>query len=379
MSSYPPRAYQDRRNIDQSGNLLPPGAHPHPGTGVPSSGAPQDNLPLYQEQPSRGRPTNVFVNIRETSRTPSPTPSEAAYLEQTGFFDFKAMKSRKFWLRKQMIPYYIFGTIILLSLVLIAALHTQIVNALQGPANSIRKLPAGWIIPIAFFFVLSFPPLFGHEVLAILVGVVWGLWPGFGITAAGTLVGEIGNFFAFKYCCSSRAQKWERTKLFYACFAKVVREGGFKVAIIARYSAVPAHFTTAVFSTCGMGFWTFLVAAVLSLPKQFISVYLGVALEESNNGSSNKKQNIVKAIVVIVMVAVTLFAMRYIRGKINAVKTEVVYERRKRRQEKQLRVDDMSGMDDSNSFVKDTSSDAFHLRAPSREVLLSNTTSVPPV
>ncbi len=36
--------------------------------------------------------------------------------------------------------------------------------------------------------------LFGHEILAILCGLVWGLWPGFGITAAGTLIGEIGNF-----------------------------------------------------------------------------------------------------------------------------------------------------------------------------------------
>ena len=42
--------------------------------------------------------------------------------------------------------------------------------------------------------------------------------------------------------------------------------------------------TTAVFSTCGMGIWTFSIAAILSLPKQFITVYLGVALEQSEDG-----------------------------------------------------------------------------------------------
>ena len=42
--------------------------------------------------------------------------------------------------------------------------------------------------------------------------------------------------------------------------------------------------TTAVFSTCGMGIWTFMLAALLSLPKQFITVYLGVALEDSEDG-----------------------------------------------------------------------------------------------
>lgn len=42
--------------------------------------------------------------------------------------------------------------------------------------------------------------------------------------------------------------------------------------------------TTAVFSTCGMSVWTFSIAAILSLPKQFITVYLGYALELSENG-----------------------------------------------------------------------------------------------
>jgi hypothetical protein len=39
-----------------------------------------------------------------------------------------------------------------------------------------------------------------------------------------------------------------------------------------------------VFSTCGMNIWTFSVAAFLSLPKQFLTVYLGVALEQSEDG-----------------------------------------------------------------------------------------------
>ena len=36
--------------------------------------------------------------------------------------------------------------------------------------------------------------LFGHEILAIIVGDVWGVWIGFGIVAAGTLLGELANF-----------------------------------------------------------------------------------------------------------------------------------------------------------------------------------------
>jgi len=36
--------------------------------------------------------------------------------------------------------------------------------------------------------------LFGHEIVAILCGLVWGLWIGFAVVAAGTFLGEVGNF-----------------------------------------------------------------------------------------------------------------------------------------------------------------------------------------
>jgi uncharacterized membrane protein YdjX (TVP38/TMEM64 family) len=54
----------------------------------------------------------------------------------------------------------------------------------------VRDLPVGWLIPIAILIVISFPPLFGHELVALLCGVVYGLWVGFGIVAAGTFLGE---------------------------------------------------------------------------------------------------------------------------------------------------------------------------------------------
>ena len=46
----------------------------------------------------------------------------------------------------------------------------------------------------------------------------------------------------------------EKQRLSYACLARAVREGGFKIALIARLSAIPGHFTTAVtpFDSLGM-------------------------------------------------------------------------------------------------------------------------------
>lgn len=267
------------------------------------------------------------------SRTPSPTPSEAAELARTGLFDWKSMTSWRFWLRREWLWYYVFAVILTAITLFVTVFHHQIVDKLTPMAHKVKDLPGGWAIPIAILFVISFPPLFGHEIVAILCGVVWGLWIGFAIVAAGTFLGELGNFYAFKYCCRARGDKLEKTNMQYGCLARVVREGGFKIALVARFSAIPGHFTTAVFATCGMSVWTFALAAFLSLPKQLATVYIGVIIE----GSGTKEtvpQRIASYSVITATTIVTIIAAWYIYRELNRVKPAVIYERRKARQAK---------------------------------------------
>ncbi|KDR72938.1 hypothetical protein GALMADRAFT_252295 [Galerina marginata CBS 339.88] len=275
-------------------------------------------------------------DARRISRTPSPTPSEAKEL-RTGAIDWKTLSSPKFWIRREWLWYYVILVVILTITALVTIYHKQIVTWLTPVTLWLHDLKFGWLVPIGILFVLSFPPLFGHEIVAILCGLVWGLWIGFGIVAAGTFVGEVGNFYAFKYCCRSRGEKLERTKISYSCLARVVREGGFKIALIARLSAIPGHFTTAVFSTCGMGIIVFSIAAILSLPKQFITVYLGVILKESNSGVEDKKSRIISDVVLAITFIITILAMWWILRQMNMVKPKVIYERRKARQTKMMR------------------------------------------
>lgn len=74
------------------------------------------------------------------------------------------------------------------------ALHQK----LRPWSEKVRDLPAGWLIPIVILVIISFPPLFGHEIIALLCGVVYGLWIGFAIVAAGTFIGE-GRFIVFSF------------------------------------------------------------------------------------------------------------------------------------------------------------------------------------
>jgi hypothetical protein len=107
--------------------------------------------------------------------------------------------------------------------------------------------------------------------------------------------------------------------------------------------------TTAVFSTCGMGIVVFTLAAILSMPKQFITVYLGgkswlllqiapclkfltVILEHSadtpEQQAANKKSRIISDVVLAVTILITVAAGWYIWREMNRVQPAVLKERR---------------------------------------------------
>lgn len=52
-------------------------------------------------------------------------------------------------------------------------------------------------------------------------------------------VSVIGS--AFKWCCNARGKRYEETKIKYALYAQVVREGGLKMPTIMRFTAIPGH------------------------------------------------------------------------------------------------------------------------------------------
>jgi formate hydrogenlyase subunit 3/multisubunit Na+/H+ antiporter MnhD subunit len=80
-----------------------------------------------------------------------------------------------------------------------------------------------------------------------------------------------------------------------------------------------------------MGIFVFSLAAILSLPKQFITVYLGVILEQSSTGGQSSKSRIITDVVLAVTILITFVAMWYIFRQMDKVKPEVIYKRRKAR------------------------------------------------
>lgn len=122
-------------------------------------------------------PNVAGSNIRRSSRTPSPTPSEAKELE-TGAIDWARMRNWRFWIRKEWICtssqwhievyneiyrrfagyYVIFGIVLIIS-VLVTIFHQSIVRWLTPFTNWLHGMRFGWLIIIGILFVLSFPPV----------------------------------------------------------------------------------------------------------------------------------------------------------------------------------------------------------------------------
>jgi len=243
-------------------------------------------------------------------------------------YEYKQVKWKAYVTKKKYIPWWILAIIGAVLVGLMTLYHDKIVDALRPVSTKIRDLPAGFLIPVAILIAISFPPLFGHEIIALLCGVVYGLWIGFAIVAAGTFFGEVGTWFAFKYALRKKAEKLEKTNLNYGALARVTRDGGFGIVLVIRFSIIPSHFSTAVFSTCDVNFWFFAIATFLTLPKQIILVYVGVLLTQQN--TNNTLNYIVAGITFII----TVFAGYYIYSKMKKVKEVLLEEQEARKQAK---------------------------------------------
>ncbi|KAL7419419.1 hypothetical protein Q5752_006257 [Cryptotrichosporon argae] len=225
-----------------------------------------------------------------------------AYIRE---MDYKKAMRRA--MRRHYYKWYALAIVIITITALMSAKHDTIVEFCQPVTHRIREWPAGWLVPIAFLIVVSFPPLFGHELIGILCGLVWGLGEGFAILCAGTFLGEMATWIAFKWFCTARAAKFERRNKLYATLTQLIREKSFLFVLVLRFSAVPGHITTAVSASAGANVWSYMAAAILTLPKQLVIAYLGTAF-----GQHSFKNTIISWAATILTFIGTVIAAIYI-------------------------------------------------------------------
>ncbi|QRV81974.1 Golgi apparatus membrane protein TVP38 [Ceratobasidium sp. AG-Ba] len=309
--------------------------YPLPPSPMPSSSP--AIVPLY---PTPSRPADPYTQLTAHSAIPfapivdmrstSPTPSEKEELKKLDGTLQRAFRKES-WKDREFVVSFIVLAVIIIIVVVIAVFKDQIILALTPAAEWVREQPAGFLIPIAFLIVLSVPPLVGAEVIQLLCGFIYGLGVGFSIVCAGTIIGESITYLACRYCFRSRAEKVEsgnKGSIRWPSLARVIREGGFLVAVVVRYTVIPTHITTALFSVCGINYWVFLASLILALPRQIIGVYVGVLAAESANGTASDSSKKISTAVIGVLVVITIFAMRWITKRQKAAGLAMLRARR---------------------------------------------------
>jgi len=146
------------------------------------------------------------------------------------------------------------------------------------------------------------------------------------------IIGESITFFMFRSCLRSRAEKMEKgsSSPRWGALARVIREGGFWVALVIRYSAFPTHITTALFAVCGMTFLIFLLTLALSLPRQFAGVYIGVLAKEVAEGHPSKLDKTLSTVVLVITIVITVVAMHWIQYRLKSAALSMIRERHAR-------------------------------------------------
>ncbi|GAA5826545.1 hypothetical protein JCM11251_002419 [Rhodosporidiobolus azoricus] len=234
---------------------------------------------------------------------------------------------RKYWI------WWILAVVLIVAVALIAWYRDDIVRKFEPHKDKIVNFPASWVIPIVVLVILSFPPLGGHELVLLVVGLIWGVWVGFAIACAGTLIGEILCFYLFKYLLTSRAAKIEQESVFYACIARLMRDGGLWIIIVVRFSAIPGHVVTAIQSTVGMSIWIYSIAVIVSLPKQLAVTYMGDAIMQTDENAGKEESNqttIISLVVLFVTTLATVLALYIVYMRARKLYPEVLADMRER-------------------------------------------------
>ncbi|GAA5863959.1 hypothetical protein JCM3774_004433 [Rhodotorula dairenensis] len=235
----------------------------------------------------------------------------------------RASLKRKYWI------WWIVGIVCCVAIALLAIFRDQIVEKFEPHKDAIVKFPASWVIPIVVLIVLSFPPLGGHEIVLLVVGLIWGVWIGFAIACAGTFLGEVACYYVFRYFLTDHAAKIERKNVFYACVARMMRHGSLWIIIVVRFSAVPGHVVTAIQSTVGMSIWIYSIAIIVSLPKQLAVVWLGYEFgvnKETADPAKAHEQKVISLSVFFGTALATVLALYIVYMRARKLYPEVLRE-----------------------------------------------------
>lgn len=222
-------------------------------------------------------------------------------------------------LRKRLIYTSIF--VLWHGFLLVIAIFSHKLQSHLGPlANKMERIPLAWLALSALIAIVSIPPLFGHELLAIIAGYVYGQKLGFAILTISSVVGESMVYFAFRFWLRSYLDSFRKKyRRNYSVFVQVVESGGLRMLWAIRMSVIPPHFSTPLFSSLqNITWWKWMLANILASPVKFYPpVFAGTLLRDKRNNS------VIGDVAFIGSTLITVMVLLYIRHNFIKKKLEM--------------------------------------------------------
>ncbi|ORY88680.1 hypothetical protein BCR35DRAFT_329920 [Leucosporidium creatinivorum] len=140
--------------------------------------------------------------------------------------------------------------------------HDHIVNFIAGYKARILEWWMSPFIAVLALMIWAIPPMVGHPLLVLVIGLVWGLLKGSIITIVGTVLGELVVYLVIRAAFMERAKEEEASSPFYASVALVLRSGGLWPNTFVRVSFISGHITTILQALTGTPWYIFILAHV---------------------------------------------------------------------------------------------------------------------
>ena len=148
------------------------------------------------------------------------------------------------------------GILTILSFILFIVFHERIGQTnkavfgwLVETAKKRRESSLGWLLPFLAIVVTSIPPLIGHGSCITFAGLMYGVWKGWLIAAAGNVVGAALCY----YICRNYLQNYMERQIAkdkrLAAFSLVLKHDGLKLLCMIRLCPIPYTLMNGMIST----------------------------------------------------------------------------------------------------------------------------------
>lgn len=201
--------------------------------------------------------------------------------------------------------------------VLVIIFHSYIIKLLVYLSDVWLELEYGRLLLFTLVFFVGFPPLLGFSPLSMLSGMVYGFPGGWPILATASITGLFCSFLVFRYLLHKQAVHLIHANEKFRAFADILKEDSSLILLILiRLCPLPYSLSNGALSAIPeLPAWRYGLASIITSPKLFIHVFVGLKLKQLGDEKSTLATKIVDIISII------------ITGCASALTTYIIYNR----------------------------------------------------